>query len=272
MFVITEILEMVRTAKLSKTSAMQILEKIKNPLNDYYKVFNYNDSYIKDHQVMGEYLLLGVTHCSEAINAFSQHYPVEICCGLKRIRFINPTQIHAGTETEIKIHIEVDSKVKFTSEYRNTINPTWKISAQGEFIIGPYSVEAEVLDLTELQTKSIYDLAGEEFYQQLKHVKYGPSLFTVDHVYWNDSFTLAKLSVKTDGLKHYHLPPAILDGALLSLMTPFLQQDSDVFIPLSIDEISFSNAVENSAWCLGKITKNTEEIIQCDFTLCNNQP
>lgn len=279
--IVKDIFQLVQNKTLPKDQALQAIEKIQRVtqtgqrLGTYQESFAYDEPYLRDHRVFGLRLLLGVTHCSMALKAFVNEFPQSLLGGIRRTSFVNPVQISAGENADVRITLDIDQECRFTSEYKISGQDQWAISAKGEVILGcTDNHQPGKIDLQSIRQQAVQEYQGRDIYSKIENVEYGESLHTIDKVYRDSTSTLAQLSVKHQLLQkqsHHLCHPALLDGALLSAMSRFLDDaEPDTFIPFFIEELRFYQPLPDKAWCLGKISKTTDEIVQCDFSLCND--
>ncbi len=205
-------------------------------LGDYIRHYHYNEPYLKDHTVFGQQILLGVTHCSLAIEAFQKTFQNQSVKGLHKIYFCPSCSVTALTNGRSQgSHSKCQNQLTFESYYCYEGSADYQLAASGEYRQMD-TPPLMVLDFESLKQQSERTLTADELYAQPRSIVHGPSLQTVRELWIGSGFTLAKLvlsSTLQEEKEVYTLHPAFLDGAILaSLARNFLT--TDTFIPFFI--------------------------------------
>lgn len=273
---IKDIFELVKGQQLEESSAMLAIEQFQTHLQDQreyialQETFSFDEPYVRDHRVFGEQLLLGVTHCGLAINAFLQVFPQDLLGGLNHVRFINPVRLAPDTRVSTRVMLQASERLQFSAQFSAQSSP-WTATASGDIRLGktdPYTIQLPGTGNVVRQ-----EWRGADIYAQLDQIIYGDALFTIDHIAHYSNESVARLSLKRDALKesrHYHCHPALLDGAMLCALSPYLfGPEKKAFIPFFIESITWVAPPDDNLLCRASITQDAGEIVKCDFTLCN---
>ncbi|ACE85786.1 L-histidine N(alpha)-methyltransferase [Cellvibrio japonicus] len=273
---IKDIFKLVESQFLAESSAMLAIEQFQTHLQDQreyialQETFSFDEPYVRDHRVFGERLLLGVTHCSLAINAFLKVFPADMLGGLGYVRFINPVRIAPATQVSTRIMLQAMERLQFIAQFSAQSSP-WAATASGDIKLGknhPYSIQ-----LPGAGDVAQQEWQGADIYAQLDQIVYGDALFSIDQIAHYRDQSIAHLSLKRsalDELRHYHCHPALLDGAMLCALSPYLLgPEKKAFIPFFIESITWVAPPDDNIICRASITQEGDEIVKCDFTLCN---
>ncbi|MGF2623918.1 beta-ketoacyl synthase N-terminal-like domain-containing protein, partial [Bacillus cereus] len=237
--------------------------------NNYY--FNYNEPYLRDHVTFGEQVLLGVTHCSLAIESARVLFKNAKNIHINNFMLVEPIVVRQNEKIEIRIDInEVDSTYQFSSKYRSNANDNYKEAANGEFsFLG--EEKREMFDLKHFIDTSEISYNSQDIYNNKKPDVYGDSLWTVKEAYVRNQEVVGKLEISNaineDG-HDYHIHPALLDGAMVSRFA--LLEDTkepEPFIPFMIKKINTFNELSSDCYCHVKPIKSNDEMWEADLTL-----
>ena len=239
----------------------------------YVHRFSHDMPYLTDHIVFGHTVLLGVTHCSLAIEAFKQHYPNRVLNGLNRFVFFEPIIVPKNNSVEISVAISYnDSIYGFEIRYLFVESGLTGQVATGEYLVDT-SFEAERIDLNDLDKRAIHVLEPDTIYAPVKAVVHQASLFTLRELYVLPEESIGKLHL-SDRIRQttpmYFFHPALLDGACMCAMSSSPETATISCVPFFVKEIHLSeNPIPTDCICKTKITKQTHDMVSCDMWFCD---
>ncbi len=275
---IKAIFAMVEAGSLDRETALALIERAEAharrggaALRD---TFRFDEPYLRDHTVFGERLLLGVTYCSLAMEGFTRLYGADLLRGVGHLTFLSPVRLQPGESADVTLTFRDRQEAAFTCDYAVAgADARQGQAARGIVLVGPVGPTPPPIALEELQRAATGRQAGSDIYARVQAVKYGSALRTIQEVYSVGGKSLARLKLQRHALdetRRYSLHPALLDGALLSVMSAaLLDGEAATYIPLFVERFESVAAVGDDAWVLGEITKRTDEIVSCDLVIAN---
>lgn len=125
--------------------------------------------------------------------------------------------------------------------------------------------EAARTDIELLKSTCPVLIHGEEFYKAFKEsgITYGPAFQTIQELYCNDSFVLAKLEIpnqlKAD-FEQYILHPSIIDGALQAVAGLMRNTSAkEPLLPFAIDELEIIRPLTHVCYAKVVLTNKEDE-------------
>ena len=273
-----QILEMVAKNEIVDTDAYVLLRQIAsrvkclNGNRQYRSIYRYNEPYLRDHTVFNEQVLLGVTHCSLAIDAAKSLFPERNINCIHRVLFSDPIILKKDETVDVVVEIyEKDEKLFFKNIYNKVAQNGYREAAAGGY--GLRETVEKALNLLEKQKEANENRTSEQLYAEERNILHGSSLHTVTKILIGDKWALCELrlsdEIKADGHR-YFIHPALFDGAIsgsaYGLSGGTLK---DSFIPLMIQNLVFYNEIQDSCLCYAEIKKKNEEIFVYDCSLCD---
>lgn len=233
----------------------------------YTEVFDFNDPYLRDHLVNGDRVLLGVTYCAIAVNAYHRVFGWETLSGLEKVSLANPVVLKTGQSAVI--NVDIGDGFKFVC-YVIAENGEPVTVAEGRYVIGnKNSTNASRFD--EVEFAAAETISGEGVYDAIKAVTYGPSLRSVKEFIQQSDQLTSRLEISqelTPLTQKYLFNPALLDGALITVLSASILQDaSHTYIPIFIERMDLYSTTSDTGWCRGAIRFKNDEIIKSDFSI-----
>ncbi len=237
----------------------------------YRKTFVYDEDMLKDHQIFGEQILLGVVHCSLAIEAAKAKYPDRVLRRMRKINFTDAIRLASAERAEVSVTIEErDGEMRFENTYRISDQPQAKQTAFGELLFEKAAdkITHAAIDLQSLRGKASQILLSNDFY--VHQNIYGPSLFTLQQVYEiGEDEVLGEIQLTpamSSQVHAYTIHPAIFDGAYAIInFFPMLETLREhIYIPFFIKDIYLIAPVPEHCYCYCRLVKQTEELLIVD--------
>ena len=233
--------------------------------------FNSDDAFIRDHIVMQQRVLMGVTHCSLALEAFHKLFPNKKGNVLNNISFIEAIKLNPHEKVSVDVVFEEKHNRRlFFNKFKTENSKEYFLTATGDMSYEETD-QLENIDIIKYKKTIIKEIKKEDIYQKITEESYyGPSLHTLKTLWVGDKVCLAELALseelKKDG-QQYYFHPAFFDGAFVGSL--FLNSIKDNYVPLFIKKINISNNTGNSCYCLIEQNKKNDEIIVVDMKFCN---
>lgn len=266
-----QIFERVAEQKLTTDKALELLEgSIKKlpatlPRNPTYtKMFSYEDDILKDHKIFGQQILLGVVHCSLAVDAARAKYPKRRLHGIKKISFLDAVRINSPERACIFVEIyESAGTIQFKNTYQKNDPDQMLPTASGELVFEPVFSHAEKIDMQVLRKGAYKSVQADMLYQSQD--MYGPSLFTLREVLFVHDGAIGEVRLNSMMLSQadgYAIHPALFDAACQTLL--FSSSLEDSFVPLYIREVQLFHDIPGHCYCYSRIVKKTAELVIAD--------
>jgi polyketide synthase PksN len=239
-------------------------------------VYRYDESYLPDHAINHDQVILGVTYASLALDAYFGARASETDAHLHGLSFVTPVLVKKDQAVELSIDLSssqdaMDFKVQFRHEH----DAPWAVSATGSF--RKTTLASRWIDITALQSAGheLTDLDSiyAYFYGEQHTVTVGESLRVIRRLFKGDDRVLARVSVPGKFLaaeKHrYALHPLIVQSAFFAV-TPLLGSfDKNGYLPFAIKDLYFSKRVAGAddCWLIVKSVRNLGEVVTFDAEL-----
>lgn len=284
------ILENVKSKRLSKMEALEMIEQLngqgahqraavaskQKERAGLVRVFTYDDPYLRDHRVFDQRVLLGVTHCSLAIEAGRTVFQSEKFVGIRKLLLRQPIILKPHETVQLAVDIKMQgSSPRFASRCRLNSGNTPVDAATGEFV---FQSGDEPFQIAVAQFRSQCDrrYTGREVYAMLEPtgIRHGPSLQTLKDVWIRDQEALGLLQLSEQMMADSHtygVHPAFLDGAIVSVM-PLIQghmNSTETFVPFMVKRIRLFGDLPDRCFCQTRLVAVHPEIFEVDLNLCD---
>ncbi|MGC0154348.1 beta-ketoacyl synthase N-terminal-like domain-containing protein [Chromobacterium vaccinii] len=237
--------------------------------------YAYHDSYVRDHLVERQRILLGVTHAALALDFVRAKTPHGAAYGVRRLTFVEPVVLPEGREVSVSVSEqggdgEFAVLCRASARHRSPDEDGASVAARGAFNPRPAPRPAAV-DLKPFMTAPAKVVLAREIYGQNEQIVHGPSLQSVRKIYVKGEQALGRLVLSDEMAAeppYGSLHPSLLDGAIMAsavLLPP--ETRSQPFIPLMIRELTVYGQVANACYCLASLSKVNEEVTVCDIRL-----
>ncbi|MGD6960814.1 SDR family NAD(P)-dependent oxidoreductase [Fictibacillus phosphorivorans] len=272
---IQDVLKEVEQKKISKHKAFERIEELTNKRTEglFTRTYIHDELLLKDHTVFGKQTLLGVTHCSLAIEAATSFFP-EKMVQIKKLLFSNPVVFQPGEFIDIQLQLlKKDNKTYFQNQFESFIEQGKKTTAEGEYFVGELN-QPVPKDFTTILNHYDKKVEGRDLYLNLSKssVVHGPSLQTVEEVFVLGNEVLGRLILNESFSKEgyeYFVHPALMDGAVVSSMFGVKQKLKYAYIPLMMKAVKVYARVPDIAYSHSKLIKVNEDIVIADLTICD---
>lgn len=267
---IKEIYQKVADHEIDLEEAMEMTRQANRGNSGFKQRFHHDEAFLRDHIVMGERVLFGVAHPSLAIEAARGMYGPDRAMGLSRVLFREPVRVGPGQAVTVHISLaEKNGRQLFRSIARDE-NSEFD-AASGEYF-HPGACQAGPIDCDGLMNGASRIYSDHQIYGQIPSTSHGPSLRTTRKVYVNGDEALGELVLSDEIARTYntfHVHPALLDGAFMTMMSTVKESVRDPYVPLMIKAIEVYEKLPDACWCYAEITKNNREIIEADIRICD---
>ena len=284
--IIQKIFQDVEQKKLSSKEALTRIEQLKIgetsshsllPVKDVFvENFKFDETFLKDHTIFGQQVLLGVTHCSLAIETARILFPRNKYIRINKLLFTTPLIFHAGESANIACRVDKpNDRFCFINTYRKNNSGHFVNAARGEFSIDPGD-PPPVIDITGFNDNrnNVCRFSGDEIYERLRStsIVHGPSLQIIRHVSVKNGQSLGVLHL-TDEMRpyfsHYQVHPALIDGAIVSGMSALGRESEVPFVPFFIKAVSVYDRLPESCLVRSKMVKVNSNIAVADIAICD---
>lgn len=192
----------IKEQQISPAGAVKQIKRLKaektRPLSETLElcstteIFFYDEPYLRDHTVLGERVLIGVTHASLAINAFFKLFPHEEIVHLNRLSFVKPVEIKKGQSAEVAVRpVETGTGVDFQVMYRYEPASVWNLTASGKLQTTSFAIREINLARINASLEEFTDM--NRIYSGNPAITLGESFRTITHLYTGTDMTLARV-------------------------------------------------------------------------------
>ncbi|MEM7125457.1 MAG: SDR family NAD(P)-dependent oxidoreductase [Chloroflexota bacterium] len=280
---IDSFIEKIANQDITEEEALAIIKaggktEFASPLSLLSETYTYDEPYLANHLVLGNQVVLGVTHCSLAIDAALNAFPQRTLTGLRKVLFVEPVTLFPGDSATVTIHqIQEGDQLSFKSRYTKTTHSQPLESAGGEYIFALPAIPLlphfrAILENPERIVEKT------EVYAQLgtADITNGRALQTVERVYTQGRSSVGHLRVSDELLhddhRYEYVHPALLDGALVAGCAVLSAQEINAtFIPILIKEIQLFQPVGSACYSYASIVNVNHEMFEVDCWLCNEE-
>ncbi len=130
-----------------------------------------------------------------------------------------------------------------------------KIHVSGKVAAAASHAPLAPLDLQELQARCAEEVTVEDYYQGLwqRGLHFGPQFHGIQKLRRREGEALGQIALPRelqDGQREYHMPPALLDACLQTLVAtwPKADDDSTTFLPLNVESYRFHKKPSAQVW------------------------
>ena len=104
-----EILEALHQGKIDRDEALQEIRRLEKELagraTPATTEFRQGEILLRDHKLYGVEILMGIVHCSLALEGLHRHFPGKKPTGMGRISFTTPVIFGAGQQRDVAAHV-----------------------------------------------------------------------------------------------------------------------------------------------------------------------
>ena len=239
------------------------------------EIYQYNEPYLKGHQMNGEQVLIGATHASLAIKAFEKRFPEQTNVCIRKLNYIEPIEVKENQNVEVKVDIsQKGAGIDFQVIYRHSSAEGWKPTAAGKY--EQACIESKYIDVQRIKgTLEEFQDVGRIYERGRGLVKWGDIFKIITQVYMGHEQILARIVLNLDPQDHrheYELNPLITNAAYLAMLYVLEQANIEGgFLPFGIHEIQFEkNKGFTQGWLLIKLVKMSDEVVIFDVDAIND--
>ncbi|MCR8993899.1 SDR family NAD(P)-dependent oxidoreductase [Brevibacillus laterosporus] len=271
---VDEAMEQVKGRMAERNNGVSSL-RLREERNLAPEIYECNESFLKDHKVHKEEVIIGVTHASLALNAFFTLFPQENNACLHKLNFIEPIEVKKGQRVEVVVQpFEKGTSVDFHVMYKHEPSAAWKMTATGSF--RKSQLRNKRVDIESLKKSSKEYVHMDRIYSINSVVELGDSFRNIKELYKGDDYVLAHAVLTQDSFKENHdyvLHPLLINSAFLATV-PLMNQgeDWDGFLPFGIKELTFCKTEKvEQCWIVIKLVKTSDELIIFNAELVNEE-
>ncbi|WP_397324696.1 amino acid adenylation domain-containing protein [Nostoc sp. 2RC] len=238
----------------------------------------YDEPFLQDHTLLGDRVLLGVTHASLAITDFFQRFPHQRAICLKRLTFVQPIIVDRGEAVTVEIHTsEIPTGLSFDARYRTTSKQLTQTAATGH--LQPDLYKEEYLDVERLLESCTPISNVESIYHTVPAIRLGSSFRTIEKLFRTSDGIIARVCLTEQSRQESHtyaLHPLAINSAFLAaapLLADAIGNDCN-YLPFGIKEI-YCVKVDNwrsldGCWVYTRLIKNSGELILFDADIISD--
>ncbi len=209
-------------------------------------------SFLNDHRIFGMAVLPATAYIEMALAAAREVFGAGV---IEDLEIQEALVVADDSSRAVQMILTPQGRDEFSFQLFSAAEGTddWKTHAAGTIAKQPANVGAtHASPLQDIQSRCETTISAESHYAGLreKGLYFGPSLFGVREIWRSDGEALARIELP-DSLRReagaYGIHPALLD-ACLQAMSAALPEDSDLYMPLSIDRIRVYGDVGTTLW------------------------
>ena len=232
--------------------------------------------YLQDHVIEGHRILPGVAYLEMARAAGVLSLKNAYVTIIENIVWSQPIIVDAGSQKITLSLYPKDDGVIF--EIRSALNEVESVMhSHGEMLWNANKVPVQnhiCESIENIHARCQQILLHEEVYHQFSQVQfdYGKNFQTLEWLKIGKDEVIGKLQltetmIRASDRDQYYLHPALLDGALQSIMGLNLSASKDSQIPFSLDRIELFQAIPDSIYVHVKRRKSSQQVQQYDIDL-----
>jgi acyl transferase domain-containing protein/acyl carrier protein/enoyl-CoA hydratase/carnithine racemase len=232
-----------------------------------------HEYYLRDHVILGEYVLPGVAHLEMALAAAEYAAEGQVISLYDIIWGKKVVAEETGKVINISLHpLKKDDLeyVIFSGNEKEAIT-----YSRGKILLGKRSGSARILSVQEIEaikSRCRVKKVKSEIYPWLseRNFYFGPTFQLTEELYCgeNEAFSrLALPSAMESSLKEYTLQTSLLDAALRTFLGIWNkdQQELDLRVPFSLEELTVFHSIPETCYCHATVNR-----IGSDGTLSSN--
>ncbi|KJS64700.1 MAG: hypothetical protein JL50_19400 [Peptococcaceae bacterium BICA1-7] len=232
--------------------------------------FTYDEPLLKDHTVFGDQVLLGVTHCSLAVEAWLKAYPGRALPHIHKLFFSSPIILQPSEKVEIDVFIEErDGQAKFKNRYSKSPSGEKGETASGEYrLAGP---QPSSIDIEAFKSQCEKAIEIDQIYREdeSQPIKIGPSLRNIQRVYVRGRDVLGELTLFEGGTGSFAVLPSLLNGAVMCCMYGLPEDFTETYLPFMVKKAHIYRQIKEKCLSFSSIVSIGPEILEADISLCD---
>ncbi|MFD5022665.1 SDR family NAD(P)-dependent oxidoreductase [Paenibacillus sp. NPDC058367] len=224
---------------------------------------------LREHVLGGHSILPGTSYIEMAREVGSQYYGSQNI-ELRNVLFTLPLVVDQDEEKEVQTSIRMFADhLEFTIVSKARPESEWVKHAEG-FIYPLASVKPKMLDISEIQQRSLHQLIIDDEALAGALVHTGPRWRNIRKLYIGDDEVLAKLEISeayVDEMKKYYLYPSLLDGAVNAANGT---AGEGLYLPLHYEKARFAKAIPGRFYSYLRrksMSKASDEVAAFDISL-----
>lgn len=231
--------------------------------------------YLKDHCIQKTVVFPGAAYV-EAGLALNERNSGQKECVLEDMALHKMLIFDGKRKQKIQFHFNPGTKECSVYSRADDTGGKWEIHASGRILPPIPDENVNPVDLNLLRKRCPEEMPVAEFYRRLdgKGLNYGPYFQSVNRLWKGNGEFLAEIrgheafSYSAGG---YLLHPAIMDAAVQALVeltgSDASGNNNSLFIPASLERVSFYSSPGRQCFSHGKITRETPEALYGDILI-----
>ncbi|NRD52540.1 SDR family NAD(P)-dependent oxidoreductase [Corallococcus exiguus] len=229
----------------------------------------HDDPALRDHTVLGQRVLLGVTYASWVLEAGRRHFQERPPVGLRDLLFHQPLVLGPGGAARITVSVR-DASFEVSFQLAPDAPPVR--CATGTFLFDAGAGPAPTaLDVARFQREATRTTQGANVYERMRQVSvaYGPSLFTVQRTFHRDGEVLGELAVAEESSagSDCFVPPALLDGVIVAGAFEPLAARGRPCIPMFVERLVVHQSPGPRCVATSRVRLSNDEVLVLDARL-----
>lgn len=289
---VQEVIKCLNQGKISRFNAYEQIDHFKfmnscdelktgkkNSGSIYSRTFMYDEKYMKAHVIFGKQVLLGVTHCSMAIDALSKLFSNSEGFEIQKFMFLNPVIIEKGETAEVLIHAEKrENGYECVNSFATGTNKDYipsvsYLATEGAKINKTYFSIADKIKKC--------DRVVDKEYTSARWMMSRPEILSaVEYIHIGKECAIGEMILSQSarlGTYGYSISPAFIDGGfcVASALLPdeiLIKDDSyGMYVPFMIKSIKVCGTISDTCYCISKVKKCTDQILVVDYVICDEK-
>ncbi|QAT84740.1 polyketide synthase [Corallococcus coralloides] len=229
----------------------------------------HDDPALRDHTVLGQRVLLGVTYASWVLEAGRRHFQDRPPVGLRDLLFHQPLVLGPGEAARVTVSVR-DASFEVSFQLGADAPPVRCATGTFLFDAGAGPTPA-TLDVARFQREAARTTDGVRVYERMRQVAvaYGPALFTVQRTFHRDGEVLGELAVAEEASvgSDWLVPPALLDGVIVAGAFEPLAARGRPCIPMFVERIVVHQAPGPRCLASSRVRLSNDEVLVLDARL-----
>lgn len=231
---------------------------------------------MKAHVIFDKQVLIGITQCSMAIDVASKLMPEADSFEIHKFIFNNPVIANEGEIVEVVAEVEKNGEeYSAIHEFRSNNSDVYTRSASYS-ITKNVNLKNSVLDINMLKENCLKE-TDKQYINERWMLNRPTILRAIDNICIGSSCAVGKFSLNgtiENKTYHYTIAPSFIDGGFItsaSLLPDKITMEDDkngMYIPFMVKSIRVKGRLDKSGYCVGKVKKYNDSILELDFSLC----
>ncbi|NHA02805.1 SDR family NAD(P)-dependent oxidoreductase [Mucilaginibacter sp. HC2] len=228
-------------------------------------IYTGGEFFLRDHQVLGDQVLPGVTYL-EMARAAGEYAGGGRITQLRDINWLQPIKVN---ESAVEVHISLFATDEAIGYEIYTEAGDRQLHGQGILLSGAQPEPARH-DIGALRSSLSHTEQGDSYYEKFRSVglHYGESFQGIREISYSEESALSRIALPHQA--GFVLSPGLLDSALQTCMGISLASgEQQLMLPFSVREVTIYQELPEEVWCYARQDRSGKHSGSYDLELLN---